>query len=354
MADYTDDSSTDLINCGDQSLDNQHTIKIIGIVHCFFATVSFVVCLLVIGLLSLFKKYRFFQQRLILYLSVTALGYSLTAALASLTNFTKAKEDYCKWIGFISQYTQWSLLLAVAIITFDIMLSVIIKCLTHRLEIIYILFIVVFPATFNWIPLLSIYNLYGDSGVWCWIKMNTMNDTGDCVSNETGFIFQFSLWYTPLFIIMSLISLAYISIIVILRKRRRRLNRNNIEEIETIHRQVNQGLVFVAYTIIFMTVNLIPLAHRVIEYVHKPIMFLWYVDAVITPLLGGFTAVVFALDPKTRKKLNWRNIRGAIHNLRSNQIWNEYSASFHEGSFRESTPDHTNDPLLSEEETNNC
>ena len=354
MADYKENSSTNMMNCGYQSLDNQHTIKIIGIIHCFFATISFVVCLLVIGLLVLFKKYRFFQQRLILYLSVTALGYSLASALVNLTNFTKAKEDYCKWIGFISQYTQWSLLLAVAIITFDIMLRVIIKCLTCRLEIINILLIVIFPATFNWIPLLSRYNLYGDSGVWCWIKISTMNNTGHCVNNETGFIFQFSLWYIPLFIIMSLISLAYISIIVILRKRKTRLNRNNIEEIGTIQRQINQGLVFVVYTIIFMTVNLIPLAHSVIDYIYnKPIMFLWYMDAIITPLLGGFTAVVFALDSKTRKKLSWRNIRGAIHNLRSKQILNEYRASFHEGSSRDSTPDRTSLPLLSGE-TNNC
>ena len=353
MADYQENTSTNLTNCGYQSFDNPHTIKIIGIVHCFFAAVSFVVCLLVIGLFLLFKKYKFFQQRLILYLSLTALLYSLTAALVNLPNFTKATEDYCKWIGFISQYAQWSLLLAVAIITFDITLRVIIKCSTRRLEIIYILFIAIFPATFNWIPLLSVYNLYGPSGIWCWIRVSTLNNTGHCVINETGFIFQFSLWYTPLLIIMSLISLTYITIIVILRKKRRQLNRNNIEEIGTIQRQVNQGLVFVAYTIIFMTVYLIPLAHRVIEYMHKPIMSLWYVDAIITPLLGGFTAIVFALDPKTRKTLNWRNIRGAIHNLCSRQTFNEYRVSFHEGSSRDSTPDRTSHPLLSGE-THNC
>ena len=313
MDDYQESSFNSSLNCGHHS---GYNYKIVGILHCCSAAVSFISCLLVIGLIILFKKYRFYEQRLILYLSVTALVYSLAAALTKtdFVTINSLTEDYCKWIGFISQYTQWSLLLAVAIITFDIMLRVISERSTQPLEIAYIVMITLFPATLNWVPFL--WDLYGPSGTWCWIKTNTLNDSNECVKNEKGIILQFSLWYGPLFLVLVAILVTYIFIIGLLRRQRRRMNIYNPEEIGTVLRMRREVFVLLWYPIIYMLINLFPLSNRIVCAIKDdPILALWILHAIISPLQGGFIAIVYALDPETRKKLNWWSFRGACYNF---------------------------------------
>ena len=313
MAYYVMEVFNGSMSCGHHS---GTSYMIVGILHCCSAAISFISCLLVIGLIILFKKYRFSEQRLILYLSVTALVYSLAAALTKtdFTTISSLTEDYCKWIGFISQYTQWSLLLAVAIITFDIMLRVISERSTQPLEISYIVIITLFPATFNWVPFL--WDLYGPSGTWCWIKTNTLNNSNECVKNEKGIILQFSLWYGPLFLVLVAILVTYIFIIPILRCQRQKMNTYDLEEIRTLNKMRQEVLVLLWYPIIYMIINLFPLVNRIVyAATDKPIFVLWILHAIISPLQGGFIAIVYALDPETRKKLNWWGICGACYDL---------------------------------------
>ena len=313
MDGYQESSFNGSMNCGHQS---GHTYKIVGILHCCSAGVSFISCLFVIGLIILFKKYRFFEQRLILYLSVTALVYSLAAALTKTDFITinSLTEDYCKWIGFISQYTQWSLLLAVAIITFDIMLRVISKTSTQPLETAYVVIVTFFPATLNWVPFL--WDLYGPSGTWCWIKTDTLNDSNECVKNKKGIILQFSLWYGPLFLVLVAILITYVFIIALLRRQRRRMNIYNPEEMMTQQRMRREVFVLLWYPIIYMIINLFPLSNRTVSAVRgEPLLPLWILHAIISPLQGGFIAIVYGLDKQTLKKLNWWGFRGACYDF---------------------------------------
>ena len=313
MADYMMVVANSSMNCGHHNGTND---MIVGILHCCSAAISFISCLFVIGLIILFKKYRFFAQRLILYLSVTALVYSLAAALTKTDFMTinSLTEDYCKWIGFISQYTQWSLLLAVAIITFDIMLRVISKTSTQPLEFSYIVIIAFFPATFNWIPFL--WDLYGPSGSWCWIKTDTPNNDNNCVKNKKGIILQFSMWYGPLFLILAAILVIYIFIIPILRYQRQKMNTYDLKEIRAFKKMRQEVLVLLWYPLIYMLINLFPLVNRLVyATTNKTIFVLLILHAIISPLQGGFIAIVYALDPETRKKLNWWGLCGACYDL---------------------------------------
>ncbi|XP_011404380.1 PREDICTED: cyclic AMP receptor-like protein A [Amphimedon queenslandica] len=308
-------STTDGL-CGYANFTPVSEDMILAILHTSSAGISFISSVLVIILIILFKKYSFFVQRLILYLSFSVLLYSIASALA-VTNYTGDEkvfpDNFCEAIGFVTQYTQWTLLLSVAVITIDILLRVILNRATNSIEILYLIFIYVFPATFNWAPFLQ--GLYGPAGSWCWIRSYTLNESGDCVKNETGLIYQFSLWYGPLFVVLVLISVSYIIILSTLKRYKQRMNIYNHDEMELLKKMKREVFILMWYPIIFALINLIPLANRIIHAClehEKRIYVLWVLHAFVSPLQGAFVVIVYALDPETRRKLTVVGVRGAL------------------------------------------
>ena len=323
---------------------------VVGILHSCSAAVSFFSSLLVIGMIILFRKHRFFSQRLILYLSVAALLYSLATASAKSDYITTnyKTEKYCEWIAFVSQYTQWCLLLAVCIITFDILLKISFNRLTQFLEVPYIIVIFIFPAVFNWIPFY--WHLYGISGDWCWIKTFYFDDSGNCVKSTKSVIIQFSLWYGPLFILLCAILISYIFIILLLRRQRRQMSIYNPDQIHLLRTMRNEIYTIIWYPIVYLIINLFPLANRITYVIgdDHPVFVLWLLHALISPLQGGFMALVYAIDPETRQKLNRHSIYGAFvqffHCEKDEHEVEEYSAVI--GQAKASITDPTRRPLL--------
>ena len=304
--------SSSPLSCGYIPNDNTTKYMVVGILHTCSATLSFFSCFLVIALILLLKKYRFFVQRLILYLSITALLYSLAAALAK-TDYRSPDDfphGFCTAMGFITQYTQWSLLLSITIITLDILIRVCLNRSTHGLELIYILVIMFLPALFNWLPFL--YNMYGPSGAWCWIKTHTL-DNQTCSFDDKGVIFQFALWYAPLFLILLAILVSYAVIMFVLRSYKRKMNIYNNDEVQMLRTMRREVFILMWYPIIYMVINLVPLANRIIDAaVNRTVYELWVMHAIISPLQGGFIAIVYAFDPETRRKLTFIGIRNAL------------------------------------------
>ena len=74
-----------------------------------------------------------------------------------------------------------------------------IKISTKR-ELVGLFFLFVFPLTFNWIPFIR--NMYGISGLWCWIK----ESRDYCSDYVLGLTLIFSMYYAPLIIKSSLCS----------------------------------------------------------------------------------------------------------------------------------------------------
>ena len=308
---------------------------IVGILHSTSAAISFLASLLVVGIILLLKKHKFFVQRLILYLSVAAVLYSLAAAQAKTNYFPNHPNDeYCKWIAFACQYTQWSLLLAICVVTIDILIRLFARRSTTKLEIPYLLFIFLVPATFNWLPFK--YKLYGKSGAWCWIK--TVDETNNCSIIHDGIILQFSIWYGPLFALLMVTVLAYIAIIIRLKLEDRKLkiynhgNRNQLQLLQNMRKEV--WTIF-WFPLVYMMLNLFPLANRLIYAIKGHDYFiLWVLHAIISPLQGGFIALVYTLDPETRAhSLKWPIIWTSLKELcreRQGHVQEYYATNTHE------------------------
>ena len=292
---------------------------IIAGLHTLTASISFIAAALVIFLIVLFKKYRVFVQRLILYLSVAAMITSLVNALMKVDYIVhnSATETYCVVIGFLAQYTQWTALLAVCILTLDILLKLKVEASsryeTKFFEVLCIGTIFLLPLTFNSVPF--VFHAYGNAGEWCWIR-NTL-EIGNCTTWETGVILQFSLWWGPLFVILVSLVVIYFGIVIRLQWEKMRWWGKYDHDEQIIRKNIRKEIRSIFwFPIIFIIFNAFPLANRIQNAVSQdPVLALWIMHAVISPLQGGFIALAYSLDPETRKRLNWADIRASFRNL---------------------------------------
>lgn len=290
--------------CGD----NATAYLVVGALHTASAGVSLLCSAVVVALIVLFKKYRFFEQRLVLYLSTASFLYSLVTSVVKIDYLGASTEKYCRWMGFLSQCTQYCLLIAVLVIAVDILLRVRRGRVTRGLEPAYVIFIFIFPASFNWVPFM--YDAYGMAGSWCWIVDRKINESGDCVKYTTGTILQFSLWYGPLFFVLLTLIIAYIVIIIQLQQQK--MNWSGVYNPEEEHhrKQMRREIWRIFwYPVIYMFLNIFPLLNRLYNaFASNGVLALWILHAVLSPLQGGFIALVYAMDPDTRTKLNCSSI----------------------------------------------
>ena len=300
---------------------SQTEYLIVASLHTASASVSFFATLFVILLIFLFKKYRVFVQRLILYLSVAAMLISLTDALSKVDYVVKNQitETYCVAIGFLSQYSQWTVLLAVCVLTLHIILKLRLNFMgryeTKRLlELLYVSVVFLIPLVPSGIPF--IYEAYGSAGEWCWIK-NTQGMSYNCTAWKTGIILQFALWWAPLFLIVLGLVIVYIGFIIQLQCEKRQYRGQFDPDDQVIRKNIRKEIRSIFwFPIIFIIFNIFPLVNRIQNAISQtPILELWILHAVVSPLQGGFIALAYSLDPETRKRLNRADIAASLRNL---------------------------------------
>ena len=280
------------------------------------ALISVFACIGVILLVVLFKKYYFFTQRLILYLSLAALFNSVAIALRlqRLAFFLNTEdnnphlEGLCVFTAFLDQTTAWSEVIAISCITFNLLLKAVFHKQTEKLEIVYFILIFIFPITFNWIPFID--SAYGRAGAWCWIR--SQND--DCSDNELGYNSRFILWYIPAYVILLILVCTYVFILYkVKRQRNYWAGRYDPETERRKELQLKEVQPLLWYPLIFLVLNIFPLINRLYDASNAPPHpSLWYLQAIFSPLQGGFIAVVYTLDKETRQRLSCAQLRGAL------------------------------------------
>ncbi len=276
--------------------------------------VSFLACFFVIGIIILYKKYLFFTQRLILYLAIATLIGSLAQMLHIVERF--APNGFCIFGAFIYQLGAWSELLAITCIMVNVLLIVVFRWETEKLEIVYILLIFVFPLTFNWIPFIE--DAYGVAGAWCWIRSH--ND--DCSKFEYGAVLQAILWYTPLYVVLITLTVIYVIILVKLRRDSHRW----VGQYDPVdHKQKKQMWKTVRpllwFPIIYLVSSILPLANRIQGSTSSaPVLALWILTVIALTSQGGFMALAFTLDPETFKRLKWPEFKATVKQMWSKDV----------------------------------
>ena len=158
-----------------------------------------------LALLVFFKLYRTFSERLVLYLLLSALFFSIVASAMTITGAVVDLKEHlqtlCKALGFLFQYSMWLLLLFTIFIVFHLAALIFFYKPLHRCEAFFVLFSLIFPLLFLWIPFIRDLCIYGFSGVDCSIRIRNSSAADDkCSVDEEGLIELFVLWYIwPIF-----------------------------------------------------------------------------------------------------------------------------------------------------------
>lgn len=292
------------------------------------AIVTLVACCLVIFTMILFKKWKFFSQRLILYLTIAGILSSIANILHRVDfdlHRTAAISRFCAFGGFLEQVTSWIFLNANSTITFYLFANVVLKKSTERLEVLYVLFIFLFPLTFNWIPFTQ--RAYGQAGAWCWIRSDDFN----CNPFEFGQWSIFTLWFIPLYSILLILVVMYLVILCTLHRMSREWTKDPTLEAREMRNKVKYDIIpLMAYPCIKIILSIPALINRVQNFVspNNPVLALWYMSALAFPLQGGLIAIAYALDPDTRKRLNWVSIREAFRECAGRNKKTEYPVEY--------------------------
>ena len=289
-------------------------------------SISFLASCFVIFIIVLFKKWRFFTQRLILYLAISAALESL-AFILQRTDYDNVEtthyNNFCIFAGFLSQVTAWMVLNSVISIMASLLLTAFTSKRAGRFEIVYTLLIFVFPLMINWIPFIN--TSYGRAGAWCWIRSK---DDGTCQKLHFGQVLQLVLWYIPLYVIMFILIILYVIVLVKLHRTKRRWTGTFDQQgKKTQELMAQEMLSLIAYPLVFFLLNITPFINRIHNLAdpQNPNIVLWFISAVLFPLQGGVIAIAFCLDPETRKRLNLPNFKAAFMTFGKNKVVKEYN-----------------------------
>ena len=304
---------------------DDHIYVIVASVAATVGFISLLASCFVIFIITIFKKWRFPTQRLILYLAITAALSSLASVLQRIDyqNQTGASyTNFCIFAGFLSQLTGWMLLNAIICITTSLLVKAFSnKKLTTRVEITFIFVIFVLPFLFNWIPFIEW--AYGKAGAWCWIRA-----TDNCMKFHFGSVLELALWYVPVYVIMIVLIVLYVIVLVKVHRTKQVWTGNfDPQAKDTQEKMTREVLPIIAYPLIFFLLNIPAFINRIYEVVNpdNPSPVIWFLAAATYPLQGAPIAIVFSLDPETRKRLTLANLTAAFRAFRRTGAVKEYT-----------------------------
>ncbi len=327
-----DDNSSNISGCVEK-YDNS---RFYGLLYfrCVLSIISVLFILSMLAIMILYKKYRFFTQRLILYLAISTLTYQTISALDVSSIKAYSDQDalnYCILIGVLTQIVIWCPVMATTVITFDIFVRAVLKKSTERLEILYVLLIFVLPALINWIPLVDM--AYGPAQYFCWIKDEDIDK--NCDSDYlNGIIFRAVFFFIPCYILVAFMIISLVITIISLSRSRKNYSGKFDPQAIALKKQMELEIrPILYYPIIFIVATIFSVIMTIYNAANKSNNEVGYIIfAVILSisfrLQGVFITLVFTLDPETRKKLNVKEIKAAFNNFLVKDEDKEYPAEY--------------------------
>jgi hypothetical protein len=304
----------------------QDDIDQLGIIRSTLAGSSALLCIIAITLIIALKQWKRFTNRLVLYLLLLAMFYSASTTFQWVASYDVRDEPAanvgCKIVAVLVQYCSWNLLIYTFIITLLLFLTIFCEkeLKFRRWEIGSILSSVIAPLAIIWIPFIN--DLYGLSGVWCWIKTH---DENNCTLIVAGVIEQVALWYAPLIILMLS---SVILIFLILAKFFYSTKTYEYSPTKSLQlppklykRYLKEYSPLLVYPVGFFILNIISLSSRITSTQNVfPKGFL-YLHAVLDPLWGTMVAIIsiayIILTSRKLKNFKWSRFKTSNKNLSS-------------------------------------
>ena len=295
--------------------------------------ITIVVSLLAILLIVMTKKYKDFTFRLVLYLMIIDILQAVAMCLAlSPIHISEKKhaaqvrnsegwEDFCEVTGFLLMTTMWMGNIVIIWILVHLLslgwrlyrLQVtsvdeneIAQVLNDNVskgkwEIAGVVFMLIAPFLIGLTPFFISDDMYGISGLWCWIKV-LHSSCGD--RDPTPLTVVLVFFYAPLILIVFFSVIAMCATIILVCYGAVRRHGKTI--VDQHQRRMKEIMLVLAYPMLYCTVCLLLLANRIYSIARPsstPFIPLWMTHTVADPVRVMLPAVAFLLHPYV-----WRDL----------------------------------------------
>jgi hypothetical protein len=323
------------VNCTTPS---DESVLIVRIIQIGVSVVTFIACMFVVVLMVVYKKYVFTIPRLILYLTITVLINNLVHVLEGIGGFHVLirNDSYCIAMALLREYTGLCILLSIFCFMIELTVRVMYLKSIKWMEWLYVPSIFLLPATISWIPLAT--RSYGMGFYFCDV---IFVNRSDCQTDTTGIIVMIGVWWVPLYSTCIIAGIMYIYISWKLKRSSRKYTAIIDINRDMVYQNIISEVSYLKwYPLLFIFVNILPLISLVIYF------FRYYgphiAVAIISTIFNGFEgcalALMVALDPNTRKRLKWKDLKAAfIQNILCREPVEEYPIL---------TGDHITDSLI--------
>ena len=295
--------------------------------------ITVVVSLLAILLIIISKKYKDFTFRLVLYLMIIDILQAVAMCLAlSPIHISEVKhaaqvrngtgwEDFCEFTGFLLMTTMWMGNIVIIWILVHLLslgwrlyrlqsgqnpndnvqveIAEVLRdnISNSKWEIAGVVFMLTVPLLIGLTPFFIKQDMYGISGLWCWIRTITVY-CGDL--NNVPLIVVMVFFYAPLIVIVffSIISMTATIILVCYGAVRRHAPIRSI--VNQHQRRMKEIMLVLAYPMLYCFVCLLLLANRIYSIARPgepPYIPLWMTHTVADPVRIMLPAIAFLLHP---------------------------------------------------------
>ena len=301
---------------------SKHVADTIFIIKVALGSVGVLASLLVILLIGVMKVYKQFVYRLVLYLMAVNALQALFQIL-ELIPIQVTENDYvlvrnstgwqevCSVVGYLDIGVVW---MGNLVIIWTMLYMLSLSWQLHRLqasnhnetqqgrtrvcEIIGVLFVILSPFSFNWIPF--VVHMYGPSDFMCWIKTVGKNGCGNSKIEHWSIALMMVMFYGPIVAIVTFGLVCLVAIILLLHRTSKHLHGGIRQRYQSSMKEMGMLLV---YPIIYCIFCSIMLGTRIYAFVHtsttdgSPYYPLWILHSVADPGRIVLPALAFLLHP---------------------------------------------------------
>lgn len=284
--------------------------KAVAVVRIVTGLISFICCLSIVIYMVYYKKYKFFlNQKLVLYLAISAALHSFSYLVGRVNFYTERPivDHYCLFAGSVELYTSWTEIMSILCISHNLLSAVTCKPNRKNMGRIYLSLIYILPLLWCWVPLLFL--TFGTVGPWCGIRIFTE----DCELFLFGLSLRYLLEDIPLAIVFVATIIFSVATWIMLKRKIHRLQTayptsptQKVDPSQML-RELKPLLWYPPVYAVFQVFLLVNQVYEGITYKHTPLLALWFLEVLTTPLAGAVIALVCVLNsemnPLSRARL---------------------------------------------------
>lgn len=286
-------------NCVLSLYDTQPYLVVAGL-RVATGLISFCCCLLIVAFFVYTKKQQIVtNQVLVFYLAISALLHSFSYLVSRVNFYTERSivDKYCLFAGPLEQYTAWTEWMCILCISSNLLTQVTCKPKRKKLHWVYFSLIFALPLLWCWVPFLSY--TYGTSGPWCGIRIFSE----DCEVFLYGVVLRFFLKVLPILILF--VATIILSVTTWVLFKRKLHSHKTVSYPQTRPVDQTQLLaelkVLLWYPPVYTVLQILLIANLVYESIwpESPVLVLWYLQVLTSPLAGAVIALVIVLNSES-------------------------------------------------------